>query len=51
MVEKIMDEEVRNEVFKFHPTINHNSILLAEQRQKKLQADPYYRCAFKFHPR
>jgi|JI6StandDraft_1071083.scaffolds.fasta_scaffold10547_3 hypothetical protein len=44
MVEKIMDEELRNDTFKFHPTISQNSILLAEQRQKKLQVDPYYRC-------
>jgi hypothetical protein len=51
MVEKIMDEEIRNDVFKFHPTINQNSIMLAEQRQKKLQVDPYYRCAFKSQAR
>lgn len=39
-----MDEEMRNELFTFHPTISQNSIMLAEQRQKKLQVDPYYRC-------
>lgn len=39
-----MDEELRNDLFKFHPTISQNSIFLAEQRQKKLQVDPFYRC-------
>lgn len=47
MMHKIVDEEFKKNIMSFQPKISHYTELLAQNRFKKLQDDPDYRCSKK----